>query len=84
MAKLKIGVVPYMNAKPFIYGLQEKADKIDIVYGVPSALPQMLENDELDIILMPSIGYFRGAGYKIIPRKLHCFKWPGRKRKAFY
>lgn len=67
MAKLKIGVVPYMNAKPFIYGLQEKADKIDIVYGVPSALPQMLENDELDIILMPSIGYFRGAGYKIIP-----------------
>jgi chorismate dehydratase len=67
MAKLKIGVVPYMNAKPFIYGFQEKADKIDIVYGVPSALPQMLENDELDIILMPSIGYFRGAGYKIIP-----------------
>lgn len=67
MARLKIGVVPYMNAKPFIYGFQEKIDEVDIVYGVPSALPQMLENDELDIILMPSVGYFRGTGYKIIP-----------------
>ncbi len=67
MARLKIGVVPYMNAKPFIYGFQEKIDEVDIVYGVPSALPQMLENDELDIILMPSVGYFRSKGYKIIP-----------------
>ena len=67
MAKLKIGVVPYMNAKPFIYGFQEKADEVDIVYGVPSTLPQMVENDEIDIILMPSVGYFRSKGYKIIP-----------------
>ena len=67
MAKLKIGVVPYMNAKPFIYGFQKIADEVDIIYGVPSTLPQMVENDELDIILMPSIGYFRSKGYKIIP-----------------
>ncbi len=67
MAKLKIGVVPYMNVKPFIYGFQKKVDGVSIVYGVPSTLPQMIENDELDIILMPSIGYFRGTGYKIIP-----------------
>ncbi len=67
MAKLKIGVVPYMNAKPFVYGFQEKADKIDIVYGVPSVLPEMLENDELDVISMPSVGYFRSSGYEIIP-----------------
>ncbi len=67
MDKLKIGVVPYMNAKPFIYGFQEKADKIDIVYGVPSILPGMLENDELDVISMPSVGYFRSTGYEIIP-----------------
>ncbi len=67
MGKLKIGVVPYMNAKPFTYGFQEKADKIDIVYGVPSELPKMLENDELDVISMPSAGYFRSTGYEIIP-----------------
>jgi len=64
---LKIGVVPYMNAKPFIYGLQKKADKIDIVYGVPSVLPEMLEDNALDVISMPSVGYFRSTGYRIIP-----------------
>jgi chorismate dehydratase len=67
MDKLKIGVVPYMNAKPFIYGFQNKADKIDIVYGVPSVLPEMLENDNLDLVVMPSAGYFRSTGYEIIP-----------------
>ena len=82
MAKLKIGVVPYMNAKPFIYGFQEKADEVDIVYGVPSALPQMLENDELDIILMPSVGYFQRYRLQDYSRKLHRFKRSGRKRKA--
>ena len=67
MDKLKIGVVPYMNAKPFIYGFEKRADEIDIVYGVPSVLPGMLENDKLDLISMPSAGYFRSNGYGIIP-----------------
>ena len=67
MDKLKIGVVPYMNAKPFIYGFGKRADEIDIVYGVPSVLPGMLENDKLDLVVMPSAGYFRSTGYKIIP-----------------
>ena len=67
MAKLKIGVVPYMNAKPLIYGLEKQSDKIDLLYGVPSVLPEKLEKDELDVVLMPSVNYFRGSGYKIIP-----------------
>jgi chorismate dehydratase len=67
MVKLKIGVVPYMNAKPLIYGLEKQSDKIDLLYGVPSTLPEKLEKGELDIILMPSVNYFRGNDYKIIP-----------------
>ncbi len=67
MAKLKIGVVPYMNAKPLIYGLEKQSDKIDLLYGVPSVLPEKLEKDELDVVLMPSVNYFRNNGYKIIP-----------------
>jgi chorismate dehydratase len=67
MVKLKIGVVPYMNAKPLIYGLIKQSDKIDLLYGAPSTLPEKLERGELDIILMPSVNYFRGNGYKIIP-----------------
>ena len=67
MAKLKIGVVPYMNAKPLIYGLEGQTDKIDLIYDVPSALPKKLDDDELDVTLMPSVSYFRGDDYKIIP-----------------
>ena len=67
MVKLKIGVVPYVNAKPLIYGLEKQSDKIDLFYDVPSALPERLEKDELDVILMPSVNYFRGNDYKIIP-----------------
>ena len=46
---------------------KNRADKIDIVYGVPSVLPEMLENDNLDLVVMPSAGYFRSSGCKIIP-----------------
>ncbi|MFQ5963727.1 MAG: menaquinone biosynthetic enzyme MqnA/MqnD family protein [Candidatus Scalinduaceae bacterium] len=67
MTKLKIGVVPYMNAKPLIYGLENQPEKIDLIYAVPAALPGMLENNELDVTLMPSVNYFRTSGYKIIP-----------------
>jgi len=67
MAKLRIGVVPYMNAKPLIYGLEELSGKIELVSEVPSALPEMLKKGDLDVTLMPSISYFRGTGYKIIP-----------------
>lgn len=66
MVNIRIGVVPYMNAKPLICGLEKQPDKIDLSYNVPSALPEMLENDELDVILMPSVNYFRGTGYEII------------------
>ncbi len=67
MAKLKIGVVPYMNEKPLIYGLEELSDKIELVYNVPSILPGMLNKKDLDVTLIPSISYFKGTDYKIIP-----------------
>lgn len=56
-----------MNAKPLIYGLEGFSDKIDIVYGVPSELPEMLDNDKLDATLMPCVQYFRGGDCRIIP-----------------
>ncbi len=68
MAKLKIGVVPYLNAKPLIYGLEERSDEIDLVYAVPSALPKIFLEGRLDVVLMPSVNYFRSNNeYKIIP-----------------
>ena len=65
--KLRIGAVPYMNAKPLIYGLDQHPDEIEMVFEVPSLLPGMLNNDQIDVAIIPSIEYFRTGNYAIIP-----------------
>jgi len=67
MKKLRIGAVPYMNAKPLIYGLDQHQDEIEMVFEVPSLLPGMLNNDQIDVAIIPSIEYFRNGNYAIIP-----------------
>ena len=65
--KLRIGVVPYMNAKPLIYGLNQHRDLIELSFEVPALLPTMLNNDQIDVAIIPSIEYFRNGNYAIIP-----------------
>src|SRR5574337_933454 len=65
--KLRIGVVPYMNAKPLIYGLNQQRNSIELSFEVPSLLPTMLNNDQIDVAIIPSIEYFRSGNYAIIP-----------------
>ncbi len=65
--KLRLGVVPYMNAKPLIYGLNQYTDSIELSFEVPSLLPAMLNNDQIDVAIIPSIEYFRSGRYAIIP-----------------
>ena len=65
--KLRIGVVPYLNAKPLIYGLNQHTDSVELSFEVPSLLPNKLNNDRIDVALIPSIEYFRNGNYAIIP-----------------
>ncbi len=65
--KIRIGVVPYLNAKPLIYGLTNKTDSIEFVFDAPSLLPGILNNDQIDVALIPAIEYFRNDNYAIIP-----------------
>lgn len=65
--KLRIGVVPYMNAKPLICGLDQYPNEIELVFEVPSLLPNMLNTDQIDVATVPSIEYFRADNYAIIP-----------------
>lgn len=65
--KIRIGVVPYMNAKPLIYGLNQLSDTVEVLPKVPSLLPKMLNNNDIDVALIPSIEYFRNSDYAIIP-----------------
>jgi chorismate dehydratase len=69
MAPIRVGAVSYLNAKPLYYGLCEYAPDIRLSMDLPSRLAEQLAAGELDVALIPSIEYFRGAhlGYEIIP-----------------
>lgn len=63
----RVGAVSYLNTKPLIHGLDRLAPEIDLILEVPSRLASELASGRLDIALIPSIEYFRGDGYTILP-----------------
>jgi len=56
-ATLRIATVPYLNARPLVYGLANRSD-VDLRQAAPSALAGLLRRDAA---LAPSIEYFRLA-----------------------
>ena len=65
--KLRVGAVSYLNSKPLIYHLSQLAPEVDLVLEVPSRLAIDLAEGRLDIGLIPSIEFFRGRHYTILP-----------------
>ena len=55
MKKIRISVVNYLNSKPFIYGLENSDIKndIDLQLDIPSVCAEKLEEDQVDIGLVP-------------------------------
>ena len=64
---IRIGAVRYLNSKPLIYRLAELAAPAELRLDVPSRLADELASGELDVALVPSIEYFRGRDYRIVP-----------------
>ena len=66
---IRVGAVSYLNAKPLYYRLEEFAPDIRLMMDVPSRLADRLASDDLDVALIPSVEYLRGAasGYEILP-----------------
>ena len=54
-AKLRVGVVNYLNTKPLLYGLQRPpvSDRIELIASYPSKLAEMLIHNKIDIGLIP-------------------------------
>ncbi|MFQ5956195.1 MAG: menaquinone biosynthetic enzyme MqnA/MqnD family protein [Candidatus Brocadiales bacterium] len=65
--KLKVGVVPYLNAKPIIYGLEKLSNRVELLFEVPSKLPRLLEERRVDVALIPAIECLRGEGFITLP-----------------
>jgi len=69
MASLRIGSVPYLNARPLIDGLE------GIVLDVPSRLTESFRRGELDVALLPSFESVRCPDLPIVPGM--CVASPG-------
>ncbi len=67
MAAVRIGAVSYLNARPLVVGLEARRDRFDVRYDLPSTCARLLHAREIDLGLIPSIEYLRGAGYAMVP-----------------
>ncbi len=64
--KIRLGAVSYLNTKPLIYRLSERAPRAELVLDVPSRLADDLATGKLDVALIPSIEYFQDPSYTIV------------------
>jgi chorismate dehydratase len=68
-APIRVGAVSYLNARPLYYGIEEFAPEVRLTLDVPSRLAEQLAAGALDVALIPSVEYLRGArgGYEVLP-----------------
>jgi len=69
MTPVRLGAVSYLNTRPLVYGL-ERAGEFDLRFDVPSRCATLLHEGSIDLGLIPSIEYLRGAPstrYDIVP-----------------
>jgi len=63
---MKIGSVPYMNAKPLIHRL-DREPGVELVFEVPSKLAAMLRNGDLAAGMVSSVACFQNPDLEIAP-----------------
>ena len=82
---MRVGAVRYLNAKPLYHELERLAPGVSLVMDYPSALADRLGRGELDVALIPSVEYLRGAsrGYRILPGFAIAARGPVRSVKLF-
>lgn len=66
---IRVGAVSYLNAKPLYHRLAEWSGEVELSMDLPSRLASRLASGALDLALIPSVEYLRGAslGYEILP-----------------
>ena len=67
MSNIRLSAVEYLNARPLVYGLDERQDLFDCRYDVPAKCAAMLHDKSVDLSLIPSIEYFGHHDYRIVP-----------------
>ena len=66
-ARVRLGAVGYLNARPLVYGLEHEP-RFDLRYDIPSECARLLHDRRIDLGLIPSIEYLRGPRpYAFVP-----------------
>ena len=63
---IRIGAVNYLNSRPLVYQLQQRAPWAEVVFDVPSRLADALAAGDLDVALVPSIEATKHPEYRIV------------------
>jgi chorismate dehydratase len=63
----RLGAVDYLNARPLVHGLELRNDLFTLRFDVPSKCAALLHEGSIDVGMIPSIEYLRGAAYRIVP-----------------
>src|SRR5258707_14695707 len=66
---LRIGSVPYLNAKPLVdwfHSTECEAD-VEVVYAVPSRLAEMLREDRLDVANVSIFEGLQNPALRLVP-----------------
>jgi chorismate dehydratase len=63
-----LGAVDYLNARPLVFGLERRPDLFSIRFDAPSLCATLLHGSAIDVGMIPTIEYNRGAeDYRIVP-----------------
>lgn len=82
----RVGAVSYLNARPLYHQIERFAPGALLSLDHPSRLAERLARGELDVALIPSVEYLRGAvahGYRIVPGIAIAAKGPVRSVKLY-
>ena len=69
MDKLKIGAIPFLNAKPITYGIERGLGegRFEVEFHPPAVGARLLGEGKLDLAIIPTIEYARSEGLRIVP-----------------
>ena len=67
MTRVRVGAVGYLNARPLVRGLARENGRFDVRFDVPSTCASLLHDGAIDVGLIPSIEYFGGPDYRVVP-----------------
>ncbi|HBE71089.1 MAG TPA: hypothetical protein DDW52_23325, partial [Planctomycetaceae bacterium] len=62
----RLGAVRYLNTKPLIHGLMDDLPECTLEFDFPSRLADRLNDQQLDIALIPSVEFLRGRSLTIL------------------